>query len=843
MDGSAPALSSAVTPNPHHRCSGGFDQRAFPPTSQRLACIGIFFLLLAALTSARPLRAQDVTTWHYDNARSGVQSNENMLTPTNVHSSLFGKLFSFAVPGDVYAQPLYLNQFQMSDGKLHNVLIVATAEDYIYAFDADGKNPAQGYLWRRLLLNAGETWLTYLDEHSDFDIFPNIGIISTPVINRATGTIYVVSRSKTTSGTVQYIQRLHALSVASGIETLNGPTTIQASVPGLGDGGTTIRFNPQLQNQRPALLLAPTPSVGSGNSVFISWASHGDQGAYHGWVISYDASNIAVRNGAWVDTPNGTEGGIWMAGGGPASDNNGNIFLADGNGTFDANTGGSDYGDSALRLTLSTTGIALQDYYTPANQNNLNSVDDDMGSGAVTLLPTETGTLPHLAVTLDKSGAIHLFNRDKMGHFTTPTDSSVQSFSGSTGKSRSSLAFFNNRLYGGLGGVPLQAWTFNPQTNSFNTTPQSKSANVFGCSCNSAGTTPSVSANGASNAVVWTLDDTGFYHTPAVLYAYDANNLATTLYSSTQAANSRDAAAVAVKFTTPTVANGHVYVGGRNAISIYGLLSTQTAGPAAPPTFAPAGGTYATAQTVSINDSTPNASIYYTTNGTPASTGSTLYSGPIKVAASETIEAVAIAPGFSQSAGALASYTIGSTTGQTRVSLAAVANTFGIYSDGTAFTTGGLDSTGTAYSANLLGTSLTFSGITYGFGAANQKDVVKGINGPVIPLAATKAAHLRFLGTAVNGNQASQAFTVTYTDGTTAKFIQGLSDWHTPQHYAGETIALTMPYRNLKTGGRDSRTFYIYQYTLALNSAKTVKSITLPVNTNVAVAAITLTTN
>ncbi len=403
-----------------------------------------------AIAAASCAQAQDVTTWHYDNARSGVQSNETVLTPSNVNYGKFGKLFSLPVIGDTYAQPLYLSQYSMSDGKLHNVLIVATAQDYVYAFDADGRNPSQGYLWRKLLLGSGETWLSYLDVNKDYDIYPNIGIISTPAIDRSSGTIYVLSKSKTTSGTTKYFQRLHALNIADGTEKLNGPTTIQATVPGLGDGGTTIPFNAQIQNQRSALLLAPTASVGSGTSLFIVWASHGDHGPYHGWVMSYDASNIALRNGAWLDTPNGTWGGIWMAGGGPSSDNNGNIFVASGNGTFDANNGGADHGNSAMRLNLGSAGISLADYFTPADQSTLNAVDDDMGTGAVTLLPTQAGSLPNLAVTVDKSGTIYLINRDKMGGFSTPTNSSVQSFKGGANKNRSSFAFFNNRPTEGL---------------------------------------------------------------------------------------------------------------------------------------------------------------------------------------------------------------------------------------------------------------------------------------------------------------------------------------------------------------------------------------------------------
>lgn len=621
-----------------------------------IASIFRILLVLASAASASLAFAQDVTTWHYDNSRSGVQPHETVLTPANVTSANFGKLFSFPVLGDLYAQPLYLSQYLMSDGKLHNVLLVATAQDYVYAFDADGKNPTQGYLWRKLLVGAGETWLTNIDA----GIGPNVGIIATPVISRSSGIIYVLSRSKTTSGTAQYFQRLHALNIGDGTEKLNGPTTIQATVPGLGDGGTTITFNPLIQNQRSALLLAPTPGVGSGNSIILAWASHGDHGMYHGWVMAYDAANVAKQNGAWVDTPNGSEGGIWMAGGGPSSDTSGNIFIANGNGTFDANNGGKDYGSSAFRLTVGTTGIALKDYFTPADAlTSLNPHDQDMGTGAVTLLPTQSGSKPHLAVTVDKTGAIYLINRDHMGGFSSSSNTSVQSFSAGT-KDRNSFTFFNNILYGGFDGAPLQAWSFNPATGLFNTTPQSKSPTVYGCNpCEGGGTTPSVSANGSSNAIVWGLDNSGYFHNPAILHAYDATNLAKELYNSTQAANSRDAAAVAVKFTTPTVANGHVYVGGRNAVTIYGLMSGP---PASAPTFSPAAGTYSSTQTVSILDSTPNASIYYSTNGSPASTGSTLYSGPIQVPTTETISAVAIAPGFRVSPDAIASYTIQNST-------------------------------------------------------------------------------------------------------------------------------------------------------------------------------------
>jgi hypothetical protein len=578
-----------------------------------------------------------------------------------VNSAHFGKVFSLPVIGDVYAQPLYLRQYLMSDGKLHNVLLIATAQDYVYAFDADGKNPSPGYLWRRSLLGAGETWGSYSDVET-VDIKPNIGIIGTPVVSRASGTIYVLAKSKT-SGTTKYVQRLHALNIANGAEKLNGPTVIKATVKGLGDGGTTVTFDPFRENQRPALLLAPTPGAGSGNSVIIGWASHGDHGLWHGWLIAYDAANISHQVGAWTDTPNGINGGIWMSGGGPSSDGSGNIFATDGNGKFDANTGGSDYGDSAFRLTLDSSGLVLRDYFTPDDQDALNHQDKDMGTSAVVLLPTQVGPVPRLAVTADKTGEIYLLNRDNMGKFTMANNSSLQSLSDGGLFIHNSLAFFNNTLYVGLDGGPVTAWTFNPQTERFATTPQSKAGSVFGCNdCNGSGSTPSISANGTANGIVWALNNFAYYNRAAVLHAYNASNLATEYYNSAQAANNRDAAAVAVKFTTPTIANGRVYVGGRNAVTVYGLLSNNNP-LTATPTFSPGSGTYTTTQSVTIKDSTPNASIYYTTDGSTPSTGSTLYSGPIKVATSQTIQAVALAPGFSQSDVGLASYTINTGSG------------------------------------------------------------------------------------------------------------------------------------------------------------------------------------
>ena len=531
-----------------------------------LVLLGLFSQSLAGLS-------QNVTTQQYGNSRSGVQSQETLLTPSNVSTSSFGKLFSFPVSGYVYAQPLYMSGLQMADGTTHNVLFVATEQDYVYAFDADGNNPAQGYLWRDLLLGSNETWGSYNDVHSQ-NIAPDIGITSTPVIDPSSGTIFVVTKSKTKSGTLQYFQRLHALKLADGTETLNGPTLIQATAPGTAGGGTTISFDPQLGNQRAGLLLAATPNGATPSSVFITWASHGDYGPYHGWVISYSSSDISQQTGVWVDTPNGGRGGIWFAGGALSSDDDGNIFGASGNGTFDANTGGVDYGDTAFSLSIKGSTLGLNTYFTPSDEAKLANDDLDMGMSSMVLLPAQTGPVPHLAVTFDKSGMLYLLNRDSLGGYSGASNTAWQSFNvGHT--DRGSASFFNNTLYMAAEGGPLSAWPLNPQTEQFATTPTTTSTATFGCSdCDGSGTTPAISANGTSNAIVWILNNTAHDTGPSILRAYDPANLQNVLYDSSQAANQRDAAGTAVKWTVPVVANGHVYVGGVNTVTVYGELNS-----------------------------------------------------------------------------------------------------------------------------------------------------------------------------------------------------------------------------------------------------------------------------
>ena len=541
------------------------------------------------------IAGQDVPTFHNDRARSGIQRRETSLTPSNVNTNQFGKLRSFGVDADVYAQPLYISKYKMADGKRHNVLFVATAHDSVYAFDADGNNPANGHLWRVSLLGHGETYVSFEDVNTT-DIKPAIGVVGTPVIARSNGTLYVVAKSKTSGRNPVFKQRLHALNLADGTEKLHGPKLIRATLPGTGDGGSTVSFDPLLNNQRCALLLSPVQEWwrdtgdarneseargedGTSYSVFIAWASHGDNGQYHGWVLSYNAANISQQTGAWVDTPNGSQGGIWMSAGGLSADTNGSIYGASGNGTFDGDKGGSDFSSTLFKLNVTSSGVSLADWFTPFNQLTLSLVDQDFGvGGAPLVLPDQKGPIPHLMLTADKSGQIYLLNRDNLGHFNAVKNPDVQDFSDGGFPVHSNLVFFNNALYLTPDGGPLEQFAFNPKIGKFDPSATAVSDHTFGCTgcVDGQGSNFTISANGAENGIVWAIDYTKFGTGPAVLYAFDAANVANELYDSTQA-GTRDRAAVAVKFTAPTVANGNVYIGGRNAVTVYGLLTTAPA--------------------------------------------------------------------------------------------------------------------------------------------------------------------------------------------------------------------------------------------------------------------------
>lgn len=514
------------------------------------AILGLALVSVSCNNSTPP--AIRVLTYQYDASRAGVNAQETTLTPANVNNSQFGKLFSDSVDGLVYAQPLYMGNVGIANHGTHNVVYIATEHDSVYAFDADrGGSP----LWQVSFLNpnGGVNSVPASDTGCD-QITPEIGITGTPVIDAQSGTLYVVAMTKETSGgTTNYVHRLHALDITSGVERPGSPVVIQAMVSGTGDGGSTDVFQAQNYKQRMGLLLL-------NGVVYAGFTSHCDIGRYHGWLIGYDASSLHQVT-VYNDTPNGGQGALWSSGAAPAVDSAGNIYIVSANGTFDSNSGGSDLGESYIKLG-SSGGLHVLDFFTPFNYQGLNDDDTDIGSAGVALLGNEAGSSAHshLVVGAGKEGRIYLIDRDHLGGFQSGADSQiVQSLPGALpGGLFGNPAYFNRTIYfcavsQGLAAFPIA----NAQMA---TAPSSQSAEQFGYP----GCVPTISANGAANAIVWALEVSG------TLHAYDANNLNNELYNSNQDIG-RDALGSYVKFSVPTVANGRVYAGTQNAVVAYGL--------------------------------------------------------------------------------------------------------------------------------------------------------------------------------------------------------------------------------------------------------------------------------
>ena len=536
--------------------------------------------IVEVLESRRLLSATDVLTFHNDNGRTGQYLSETQLTTQNVDSTTFGQLFSDPVDGQVYAQPLYMGNVTIPGKGIHNVIFVATEHDSVYAFDANNNSGANSApLWHDSFINpaAGVTTLSSNDVFTP-DITPEIGITGTPVIDGATGTLYVVSNTKTTAanGSVSYAQQLHALDVTTGAEKFGGPATINFSTPGGGGGSVNgvESFDPLIYNQRPGLAL-------NNGSVYVAWASHGDNGDYHGAIASYSASTLQLQSVLNV-TPNGYEGGIWMSGSAPAIDSQGNIFLETGNGTFD--NGGSDYGDSLIKI--STAGnLSVADSFTPFNQAALGGADLDVGSGGVTLIPTQAGsTVPNIAVGGAKDGNLYVVNQAALGGFGASANTNLQTVPVGTNGSGlyDTAAYFNGNVYVHAQNGGLQSYGIVNGQLVLNASVSASFAFP--------GDTPSISANGSSNGIVWEIE----YGNTAVLHAYEAANITNELYNSNQA-GTRDALPLGVKFAVPTVANGHVYVGTSNAVVGFGLLGQ-------PPAITPTAPTAVAASAVSTTD-------------------------------------------------------------------------------------------------------------------------------------------------------------------------------------------------------------------------------------------------
>lgn len=590
-------------------------------------------------TPASAPSVQPIFTYRYDNSRQGANTNELQLTPLNVNVNNFGKLFSYNVDGYVFAQPLVATNVTIPGRGAHNVLYVVSENDSVYAFDADAYISTP--YWIASLLTSGGTAVPGGDAQGN--ISPFVGVTATPVIDPATGTIYVEAFTKETSGaSVAYVHRLHALDMTTGLErtNFNSPAVISCTnYPGTGtpgqndvDGQGHILWNGLRETCRSALLLA-------NGTIYICYASPGDHPPYYGWVFAYNAQTLA-QTGVFNDTPNAGYGGIWMTGNGPAADTNGAIYLNTGNGAYDTN---SDYGDSFLKLT---NGLGLLDYFTPYNQATLFAQDLDVSSAGLSLLPDSAGSSahPHLLLGGSKTGSIYLLDRDNLGRYNPSGDTQiVQSLVGAVGGMWCSAAYFNGLFYVIGSGDRLKSFTMTNAT--MGTTPTATSPNAFGSS------TPCLSANGTENGVLWAIDTSGSGSSGAsVLYAYNATNVSQMLYSSSQNF-ARDNPGGAVEFITPVVANGKVYMGAQYAVSIFGngmFLAT--------PVISPQGGVFTNSVTVTLSDPTPGTSIYYTLDGTTPTTNSILYTGPFVLTQGAVLQAVAAAPGFVTSGPAEASF-------------------------------------------------------------------------------------------------------------------------------------------------------------------------------------------
>jgi hypothetical protein len=517
-------------------------------------------VVVVALTAS--MFAIDVVTWHNDNQRTGQNTKETILTPLNVNSSTFGKLLTLPVDDTVDAEPLYLGGVTIPGKGVHNVLYVATQADSAYAFDAD----SGVLLWQVSLVPAGQTPADTVD--GCVGIVPTIGVTSTPVIDRKFGphgTIFMVGMTKDSSG--NYHQYLHSLDITTGAEQNNGPADIQAQYTGTGDNSQngSVIFDPKQYVQRASLLLM-------NHVIYTAWASHCDITPYTGWIIGYNENLTA---GPVINiTPNGTQGAIWMSGAGLAGDGQ-NVYFTDGNGTFDdtLDLNGfpslGDYGNGLIKLSTANKSLAVVDYFNMYNTISESDGDWDLSSGGVLLLPPmkdSTGTLKNLAVAAGKDLNMYIVDRDNMGKFTPGFNNIWQEIdSVLTAGVWGAPAYYNGNLYYGPQKSKMMQFHFNKAMLS--TAATSKTTTVF----NYPGTTPSVSANGNTNGIVWTIEH-GQPGVLSVLHAYNATTLTQELYNSNQAANKRDNFGQAAHLTTPLIVNGKVYVGCSKSVVVFGLL-------------------------------------------------------------------------------------------------------------------------------------------------------------------------------------------------------------------------------------------------------------------------------
>ncbi|MDB6109432.1 MAG: hypothetical protein JWR69_1182 [Pedosphaera sp.] len=548
------------------------------PQNFRLARPTAWFSILASLVLAGAwvpeLRAQgqtnaNVLTYHNDQARTGQNLNETVLTLNNVNTTGFGKLFTYTLDGWVFAQPLYVEGVSIPGKGKHNVIYIATEHNSVYAFDADSdQGPNAAPLWQVSFINPAAGVTTVPMSTFGFDNPPELGITGTPVIDPSTGTLFVVAKIKTVTNSVaRYAERLFALDISTGHTNFGGSIDISPTVPGTGAGSSQgkVQFDALYDFQRAGLAL-------QNGIVYVAFASQGDQGPYHGWVVGYDAHTLKQVQ-VYNSTPNGFQGGIWMGGGAPAVDEAGNFYVMTGNGTFDVSTPVVDFGESFVKLTPQGTNLVPTDYFTPYNQAYLNQIDGDLGSGAPMVLPDSAGSPAHrhLLTGAGKYSTIYLLDRDNMGHYNpstnNPDSQAVQTINVQVASIFATPAYFNGLIYYlGVNGY-LRAYSIsNAQMSPL---PVSQATDQIGFP----GATPSISANGTNDGIVWVIRNDAFNASrgPSVLLAYNATNLFQRLYQSTDA-GTRDSLGMAQKFSVPTIANGKVYVATAFGLTAFGNL-------------------------------------------------------------------------------------------------------------------------------------------------------------------------------------------------------------------------------------------------------------------------------
>jgi len=510
----------------------------------------------ATLLLGQTSKAQIVTS-QYDNQRTGTTHSEKTLTPQNVNVRQFGRLGAFKVDGAVYAQPLFLPGVAIPGKGTHNVLFVATEHGSLYAFDADG--PGTPPLWQVSLVGQAASPVPARAVACPF-IEPEIAITPTPVIDLKTGTLYVLVRSMIGHpfAANEYSQHLHAIAITTGAEKFGGPKRISASVRGRGAGTLNgqVAFDPLRENPRASLLLV-------GGSVYLTWASSCDVGPYHGWVMAYDPATLEQQAVLNV-TPDGEEGGIWASDTGPAADAAGNVYVPTGNGTFDAASGGRDYGDSELKLARQGQSLAIRDYFTPYNQESISSNDADLGSSGPLLLPDGRGPHPHLLLQPTKASMLYVIDRDHMGQFNRDGDAVVERLP-MAGEAYGAMAYWNGHVFFAPSDDRLRDYALQNGKLVLSSSSSIKFENP--------GATPSVSALADQNAVVWAVSTKTWNGADksAVLYAFDARDIREPIYTSEQNSE-RDRAALATRFVFPVVVNGRVYFGARGEVEVYGLL-------------------------------------------------------------------------------------------------------------------------------------------------------------------------------------------------------------------------------------------------------------------------------